>query len=245
MQDNSSENNNRKIAMLIDGDNAQASLIEKTLAETSKYGFVTIRQIYGDWTTTEMNSWKEYLHVYAFQPMQQFRYTTRKNATDSAMIIDAMDILRDNLVEGFCIVSSDSDYTRLATRIRKSGIFVMGIGKKDTPQSFVKACDIFTYTENLTSTVLNVDIKSNTKIEDLTECKSLIEKDENPLQKIIQAYEMTVQDDGWALLSDVGKYIHKIDPSFDYRSYNCGQLSQLIKRYSDIIEWKKKDSKLY
>ena len=124
---------NRQIAMLIDGDNAQPSLLEAMLAEIGKYGLVTIRRIYGDWTTQNMKGWKEALHVHAIQPFQQFRYTVGKNATDSAMIIDAMDILYSGTVSGFCLVSSDSDYTRLATRIREKGLLVMGIGKKTTP----------------------------------------------------------------------------------------------------------------
>ncbi len=138
-----------KIAMLIDGDNAQPSLIGKMLSETGKYGTITIRRIYGNWTARNMGGWKETLHINAFQPVHQFHYTVGKNATDSAMIIDAMDILHSGEVDGFCLVSSDSDYTRLATRIRESGIFVMGIGKRTTPKAFVNACIVFVYTENL------------------------------------------------------------------------------------------------
>src|SRR5574341_1282627 len=138
-----------KIAMLIDGDNAQAGLLSQMLVEAARYGQVTVRRIYGDWTTTHMNSWKEILNFHAVQPVQQFRYTVGKNATDSAMIIDAMDILHTRVVDGFCLVSSDSDYTRLATRIRETGIFVMGLGEKKTPKPFVNACDVFVYTENL------------------------------------------------------------------------------------------------
>ena len=138
-----------KIAMLIDGDNAQSSLLPQMLVEAGRHGQVTVRRIYGDWTTANMNSWKETLNYHAFQPIQQFRYTIGKNATDSAMIIDAMDILHTKVVDGFCLVSSDSDYTRLATRIRETGIFVMGIGEKKTPKPFVNACDVFVYTENL------------------------------------------------------------------------------------------------
>src|SRR5690606_22841367 len=138
-----------KIAMLIDGDNAQAGLLTQMLVEAGRHGQITVRRIYGDWTTTSMNSWKETLNFHAFQPIQQFRYTVGKNATDSAMIIDAMDIMHSAVVDGFCLVSSDSDYTRLATRIRETGIFVMGIGEKKTPKAFVNACDLFVYTENL------------------------------------------------------------------------------------------------
>ncbi len=127
----------KKFAVLIDGDNAQASLLLQIFAEVSKFGLITIKRIYGDWTTTNMNQWKGTLHKHAIQPVQQFRYTTGKNATDSAMIIDAMDLLHSNDVQGFCIVSSDSDYTRLATRIREDGLFVIGVGEKKTPEAFV------------------------------------------------------------------------------------------------------------
>src|SRR3990172_365718 len=146
----------QKIAMLIDGDNAQPALLTQMLAEAGRHGQVTLRRIYGDWTTPNMNSWKETLNFQAFQPIQQFRYTVGKNATDSAMIIDAMDILHSGVVDIFCLVSSDSDYTRLATRIRETGVFVMGIGEKKTPKPFVNACDVFVYTENL------VDAKKRT-----------------------------------------------------------------------------------
>src|SRR5512135_1906348 len=142
-------NGRQKIAVLIDGDNAQSSLLPQMLVEAGRHGQVTVRRIYGDWTTNNMNSWKETLNYHAFQPIQQFRYTIGKNATDSAMIIDAMDLLHSGVVDGFCLVSSDSDYTRLATRIRETGIFVMGIGEKKTPKAFVNACDLFVYTENL------------------------------------------------------------------------------------------------
>src|SRR5512133_2078144 len=149
MEESSSTARSRRVAMLIDGDNAQPSLISNMLAEASKYGVVIIRRIYGDWTTANMNGWKDTLQTYAIQPIQQFRYTIGKNATDSAMIIDAMDVLHERGIDGFCLVSSDSDYTRLATRIRETGFFVMGIGKKNTPRAFVNACDVFVVAENL------------------------------------------------------------------------------------------------
>jgi len=142
-------NTEKRVAILIDGDNAQSSLIEQIVVESARFGNATIRRVYGDWTTANMKSWKDILNSYAFQPIQQFRYTIGKNATDSAMIIDAMDILHKDQVDGFCLVSSDSDYTRLATRIRESGKMVIGIGKQSTPRAFVSACDVFIYTENL------------------------------------------------------------------------------------------------
>lgn len=146
-----------KIALLVDGDNAPPKLLSLILEEASKYGKVTVRRVYGDWTKPQMNTWKGILNEMAFNPIQKFSYTTGKNSTDSALIIDAMDILRDTLVDGFCIVSSDSDYTGLAKRIREEGIFVMGIGEKKTPNAFVKSCEIFTFVENLeVSEVLEV-----------------------------------------------------------------------------------------
>src|SRR4051812_13064293 len=138
-----------KIAVLIDGDNAESTLVEQILNEASKYGRVTIKRIYADFTTQQMNAWKEQLNVFAIRPIQKFAYTRGKNSTDSALIIDAMDVLHAKLVDGFCIVSSDSDYTGIAHRIREEGLFVMGIGKSHTPEAFVKACENFTFTEIL------------------------------------------------------------------------------------------------
>ena len=214
-----------RIAMLIDGDNAQASLIEHILAETAKYGTVTTRRIYGDWTTPNMNGWKDSLHTYAVQPAQQFRYTTGKNATDSALIIEAMDLLHAGTVGGFCIVSSDSDYTRLAMRIREQGLFVMGIGRFNTPKSFVNACEVFAYTENL----------SPQSDKDTTSPKA----DASDWTKTaIQAIEMAAMEDGWALLSAVGTCMRKLDPAFDSRTYGYKQLSLLIKSEPNFFETK-------
>lgn len=139
------------IALLIDGDNAQAKLTKHYIEEVSKYGKATIRRIYGDWTTPDMNCWKEILNQHSISPIQKFKYTTGKNSTDSALIIDAMDILHSRTVEGFCIASSDSDYTGLAKRIREQGLFVMGTGRKNTPVAFVNSCDTFTFSEELQS----------------------------------------------------------------------------------------------
>ncbi len=218
----------RRMAMLIDGDNAQPSLLEKMLAEAGKYGVVSIRRIYGDWTTPQMNSWKDTLNTYAIQPIQQFRYTVGKNATDSAMIIDAMDILYTGRVNGFCLVSSDSDYTRLATRIREKGIFVMGIGKKMTPRAFVNACDLFVYTENLEPKPRRSRHSSPQK------AAQPPEPDPRPLLR--EAFEMAVQEDGWASLGPLGQYLRQLDPSFDSRTYGYKQLSQLVRAYQDLFK---------
>ncbi len=225
-----------KIALLIDGDNAQPSLIGGIIAETAKYGSITIRRVYGDWTAASMSGWKNVLNNYAIQPIQQFRYTVGKNSTDSAMIIDAMDILHSGLVGGFCLVSSDSDYTRLATRIRESGVFVMGIGKKSTPKAFVNACNLFIHTENLAPKPPQPRRKTEGKAPGFKEEKHSRELDPLPLLK--GAYEMASQEDGWANLGTLGFYLRQLDPSFDPRTYGFKQLSQLIKSFPSLFELK-------
>jgi len=221
-----------KIAMLIDGDNAQAGLLSQMLVEAARYGQVTVRRIYGDWTTSSMNSWKETLNFHAFQPIQQFRYTVGKNATDSAMIIDAMDILHGSVVDGFCLVSSDSDYTRLATRIRETGIFVMGIGEKKTPKPFVNACDVFVYTENLVTvkrpSVQQKPLKGGAKKKD--------EPEPDPVPLLTQAFEMSVQQDGWASLASMGNSLYQLDPAFDPRTYGHKQLSKMISKFKERFD---------
>jgi len=230
----------QKIAILIDGDNAQSSLLPQMLVEAGRHGQVTVRRIYGDWTTNSMNSWKETLNFHAFQPIQQFRYTVGKNATDSAMIIDAMDLLHSGVVDGFCLVSSDSDYTRLATRIRETGIFVMGIGEKKTPKPFVNACDLFVYTENLMAEKKATQQKqSHAK----KATKSKDGKEElDPMPILTQAFEMTVGQDGWARLDTMGNNLYQLDPSFDPRTYGQRQLSRLIKNLKDQFEMRSQES---
>jgi len=218
----------RKIAILIDGDNAQPNLLPQMLVESGKYGLVTVRRIYGDWTKSSMNTWKEILNYHAFQPIQQFRYTIGKNATDSAMIIDAMDILHSRFVDGFCIVSSDSDYTRLATRIRETGVFVMGIGEKKTPKPFVNACDVFVYTENLIA-----------EVKEKTESKKAQEKkkaEPEPIPLLRKAFEISVREDGWSTLAAMGNALYQLDPGFDPRTYGQRQLSRLIASYKDYFQ---------
>ena len=233
-----------KIAILIDGDNAQANLLPKMLVEAGKYGLVTVRRIYGDWTTSNMNSWKDVLNFHAVQPVQQFRYTVGKNATDSAMIIDAMDLLHTGVVDGFCLVSSDSDYTRLATRIRESGVFVMGLGAKKTPKPFVNACDVFVYTENLVPDQKpprprSTPHKDNKKPKDTAKDTAIEpepEQEPEAMPLIRQAYEMAVQEDGWARLDHMGNALYQLDPGFDPRTYGHRQLSRLIASYKDLFQ---------
>ncbi len=245
-----------RVALLIDGDNAQPSLIGKILAESGKYGIVTIRRIYGDWTTSNMSGWKKALHESAIQPVQQFRFTVGKNATDSALIIDAMDILHSHLADGFCIVSSDSDYTRLATRVRETGLFVMGIGKRSTPRSFVNGCNVFIYTENLQpreqpreqqrekrKEKVQTSRKGNEKVNEEvieTEPEKEDSEDKNrrfdPVPLLRGAFDMAVREDGWANLGELGFYLRQLDPGFDPRTYGFKQLSQLIKNNKELFE---------
>lgn len=239
MDEISSTVRSRRIGMLIDGDNAQPSLIGNMLAEASKYGLVIIRRIYGDWTTANMNGWKDTLQTYAIQPIQQFRYTIGKNATDSAMIIDAMDVLYEGSIEGFCLVSSDSDYTRLATRIREKGIFVMGIGKKSTPRAFVNACDVFVFTENL-----QVEAQAQKQAESVKSkhthdgANSVEQAPLEPLLLLKRAFDLAAGDDGWAFLGVMGSHIRQLDPSFDPRTYGYKQLSALMRAYPRIFDLK-------
>jgi hypothetical protein len=250
------EEKTRKVALLIDGDNAQPSLIGQILTEAGKYGLVTIRRIYGDWTTVNMSGWKNALHDSAIQPIQQFRYTIGKNATDSAMIIDAMDILHGHLVDGFCIVSSDSDYTRLATRIREMGFFVMGIGKRSTPKAFVNGCNIFIYTENLVPRGREREpreprrrgrggasrkdgVKETREEHDEREDREDREDKAgkyDPVPLLKGAFDMAVHEDGWANLGEIGFYLRQLDPGFDPRTYGFKQLSQLIKSQQALFE---------
>ena len=232
------------IAILIDGDNAQAKLLKETIEEVSKYGKATIRRIYGDWTSNTMNSWKDLTNQHSINPRQKFSYTTGKNSTDGALIIDAMDILHSKNVEGFCLVSSDSDYTGLAKRIREEGLFVMGIGEKKTPQAFVKSCDIFTYTENMSVKLIDKQspraVKNTTKS---TEKKKPAQKSnkkviailsENDNETISKAFDISTDENDTAYISKVGGNIRKIDPSFDARTYGYSSLSKLFEALPDF-----------
>ncbi|HLS11857.1 MAG TPA: NYN domain-containing protein [Flavobacteriaceae bacterium] len=228
------------LAVLIDGDNAQAKLIKEILEEVSRYGKATIRRIYGDWTTPQMNSWKNIINQYSINPIQKFSYTTGKNSTDSAMIIDAMDILHADSVDGFCIVSSDSDYTGLAKRIREEGMFVMGIGERKTPTAFVKSCEIFTFSENLqpkseksssskgTSRKSSKPSSSTPDKTDQKQSSSKLGKEE--LKLLDKAFEIStnINEEDEVYIAHIGSTLRKIDPSFDPRSYGFRTLTQLF-----------------
>ena len=211
-----------KLAVLIDADNAQPSIIEGLLSEIAKYGTASVKRIYGDWTLPNLKSWKEILLQYSIQPVQQFGYTTGKNATDSAMIIDAMDLLYTRNFTGFCIVSSDSDFTKLASRIRESGLLVYGFGERKTPSAFVSACDKFIYTE-----VLRAKTDEKQAIAKLTSSK--LKQDTKLVNLLRNAVEASSDESGWAQLGPVGSNIAKQSPDFDPRNYGYAKLGDLVK----------------
>ena len=220
-------NNNQKLAVLIDADNAQASVFQELLAEVSRYGTATIKRAYGDWTTTNLKGWKEVLHRMAIQPIQQFSYTTGKNSTDASLIIDAMDVLHTGSVDGFCLVSSDSDFTRLATRIREAGLVVYGFGERKTPEPFVAACDKFIYTEILR----NEPEEARPGQEPVSELPKL-----KPM--LLNALNATMREDGWASLAALGGQITRSNPSFDPRNYGVSKLGELIRQQASYLEVK-------
>ena len=216
-------NANSNMAVLIDGDNIPSAHVKEMMEEITKYGNPSIKRIYGDWTRPGLNKWKNLLLENAITPIQQYGYTSGKNATDSAMIIDAMDILYSGKVNGFCLVSSDSDFTRLATRLKEAGMQVIGIGEKKTPNPFIVACDRFIYIEILKK-------KSEEKVENRDPNELVIDK---ITKKEVQLISTTIKDlsddDGWAFLGDVGSLLQKKRPNFDSRNYGFEKLTPLIK----------------
>jgi len=210
------------LAVLIDADNAQPSTVEGLLAEVAKYGTANVKRIYGNWTDDRLKGWKATLLEHSIQPMQQFAYTVGKNATDSAMIIDAMDLLYTGNFDGFCIVSSDSDFTRLASRLRESGLVVYGFGEKKTPKPFVAACDKFIFTEVLRAEEREGGREKSKPTADLKRDKGNLA---NLFRNAIDAYS---DDDGWAQLGPVGSNIAKQAPEFDPRNYGYRKLKDLV-----------------
>jgi hypothetical protein len=235
------ERNDLKLAVLIDADNIPYSNIKGMLDEIAKLGTPTIKRIYGDWTKPTVSGWKPALLEHAITPIQQYSYTTGKNATDSAMIIDAMDILHSEKVDGFCLVSSDSDFTRLATRLRESGMLVVGIGEKKTPNPFIVACDKFIYIEiigaieiqqaaAITTTARKKTVKTSaptTKVDSI----------DNGFLKLLKSSVNDLADDnGWAFLAEVGGLIIKKKPDFDPRNYGFPKLTPLVKSLNKHFE---------
>ena len=209
------------LAVLIDADNAQPSIVDGLLAEIANYGVASVKRIYGDWTTPGLKGWKDVLLEHSIQPIQQFAYTKGKNATDSAMIIDAMDLLYTGNFSGFCIVSSDSDFTKLSSRIRESGLLVYGFGEKKTPAPFVSACDKFVYTE-----VLRAKVDESEAIAKKT--TNELKQDTKLISLLRNAVDASSDDSGWANLASVGSNIAKQSSEFDPRNYGYAKLGELV-----------------
>ncbi|MEJ6686434.1 MAG: NYN domain-containing protein [Crocinitomicaceae bacterium] len=230
---------NINLAVLIDGDNIPSAQVKEMMEEIAKYGKPSIKRIYGDWTKPHLSKWKNLLLENAITPIQQYGYTTGKNATDSAMIIDAMDILYSEKVNGFCLVSSDSDFTRLATRLREAGMQVIGIGEKKTPNPFIVACDKFIYIEILKS---KTNRSGNTK-EKNPEKESVDTITRKEIQLISTTIADVSDDDGWAFLGDVGGLLVKKQPNFDSRNFGFDKLTPLIKSLGEFEVEQRENSK--
>lgn len=235
-------NKENKIAVLFDADNVPYIHVKEMLDEITKYGNPTIKRIYGDWTKPTVSGWKSVLLENAIVPVQQYSYTTGKNATDSAMIIDAMDILHLDQVDGFCIVSSDSDFTRLATRLREAGKFVIGMGEKKTPKPFIVSCDKFVYIEILASNETQ-DLHENRANNDTPKPSKTKEDIGNDLINLLnQSIEDLADDSGWAFLAEVGNLILKKKPDFDPRNYGFPKLTPLIESCKSHFVIEKRNS---
>ena len=213
---------NLNIAVLIDGENIPSAHVQEMMEEIAKYGNPTIKRIYGDWTKPRLSKWKNVLLENAITPIQQYSYTSGKNASDSAMIIDAMDLLYSEKVNGFCLVSSDSDFTKLATRLREAGMKVIGIGEKKTPNPFIVACDKFIYIEIIANKAQKKENKDSSK-------NSVDKITKREIKLIQNSISDLSDDDGWAFLGDVGGLIQKKQPNFDSRNYGFEKLTPLIK----------------
>lgn len=236
-----------RLAVLIDADNAQAAVIEGLLAEIARYGEAAVRRIYGDFTSPASASWKKVLNQHSIRPVQQFAYTTGKNATDSTMIIDAMDLLYTRKFDGFCLVTSDSDFTGLAVRLREEGLTVFGFGEKKTPEPFRNACHKFVFTEIFRPTASSsvtevlpealpkrvVDTPSPVSTSVITPVEGAAQV--FPREFVMQALESSVDDSGWAHLGTFGSYLTKLQPDFDSRHYGFKKLSDLVKAKTDLF----------
>lgn len=231
-----------RLAVLIDADNAQAAVIEGLLAEIARFGEATVKRIYGDFTSTASASWKKVLQKYAIKPVQQFAYTTGKNATDSTLIIDAMDLLYTRKFDGFCLITSDSDFTGLAMRLREEGLTVLGFGEKKTPDAFRNACHKFLFTEILrpgvvaeSTTVLHKDDEDKKLNKPHSAVEGAEAKQEFPKKFVLAALEQSSDDAGWAHLGTFGSYLTKLQPDFDSRIYGYKKLSDLVKAKTELF----------
>jgi len=227
----------KRLAVLIDADNAQASVVEALLEEIAKFGEAAVRRIYGDFTSPNSSSWKKFLNKHSIKPVQQFAYTTGKNATDSTMIIDAMDLLYTRRFDGFCLVTSDSDFTGLAVRLREEGLQVFGFGEQKTPESFRNACHRFIFTEVLRGTGSNPEPSAEPAVPTPTSSPVLavLKRPPFPEKFLLEAIESSADDSGWSHLGTLGSYLQKIQPDFDTRLHGFKKLSDLVKARTDLF----------
>lgn len=221
-----------RLAVLIDADNASAQHLERLLVEIAKYGTATVRRAYGDWTSSQLAKWKSELLAHSVQPIQQFSYTTGKNSTDSALIIDAMDLLHGGTVDGFCLVSSDSDFTRLAARIREQGLMAYGFGQRKTPKPFVAACTKFVYVENLASAEGTTKQKAAPETT-AAKAKTSLKGDTQLDNLLSEAVETSADDEGWAHLGAVGSNLSRLATDFDTRTWGFSKLTDLLKAHPE------------
>ena len=221
--------NDLRLAVLIDADNVPHASVKEMLEEITKNGTPTIKRIYADWTKPTASGWKNVLLENAITPIQQYSYTSGKNSSDSALIIDAMDILYSGKVDGFCIVSSDSDFTRLATRLREAGMKVIGIGEKKTPLPFITACDKFIYIEILKAPVVKEAKKSNKPTEKKSEKNTLSKVDHGLIKLLTESVSDLADESGWTFLGELGSFLLKKKVDFDPRNYGFQKLLPLIK----------------
>jgi hypothetical protein len=220
-----------RLAVLIDADNISAKVAKDLFEELAGYGTLTVKRAYGDWTTSQLTGWKDQLHSFAISPMQQFAYTQGKNSTDSALIIDAMDLLYAGNLDGFVLVSSDSDFTRLATRLREAGMTVYGIGAKKTPSAFRDACDKFTFLEVLRDTPAQPAVRGGETVEGTPDDAAGAVRDQGGLESLLlKGLNKTASDDdNWSALGALGSHLNRIDPSFDPRAYGFARLTDLVR----------------
>lgn len=247
----------KKLAVLIDADNSSLNSIQFVLEEVAKYGIASVKRVYGDWSTDTLKNWRDILLPHAITPVQQFAYTKGKDAIDMILIIDAMDLLYSNALDGFCIVSSDSDFTPLASRIRESGLTVFGFGRNKTPEAFVKACDKFIYVENLEAEekeeikqvngIKNKELTQEPIKVDVSDKQDIVKPsqiDRATLNLIYKAVKDNSDESGWANLSIVGSYLTAVKPDFDSRNYGRAKLSGLIKMLN-LFDTKIEGSQMY
>lgn len=230
----SADARNLRFAVLIDSDNVQPGQLSGLLDEVRNYGEPIVRRVYGDWTTPQMASWRQHLHRLAFQPIQQFRYVNKGNSTDCALIVDAMDVLYQLDMDGFCIVSSDSDYTRLVTRLKESGKFVLGVGARTTPEALVQACSRFRFLDDLAEPKVAVEVKGAAAKQVAAVLPKTTRPHAEALPVLVRAWEASARESGWADFAAFAQKLYQFEPSFNSKEYGKRQLMDLVAAFKEF-----------